>query len=99
MLTKNGWRLIEAIERQWRQDESGIYTVIHWTPENKLRLDVMDTVDNPVVSIVSKTVGGVYKALADYLAALKIEISTEHALYIGSELQRCNTLRENYVQD
>lgn len=96
---KNGWKIIHASERQWIQDQSGVYTVIHWTPENTLRLDVMDSVDNPMVSIVSNTVGGVYKALADYCAALHIDLSMEHAMYIGSELSRCFALRHDYIQD
>jgi len=99
MFKKNGWKLIHAVERQWVQDNSGIYTVIHYTPDNQVRLDVMDTLDNPCVSLLSKNAAGVYKAFADWLVAMGVGCSCEHLLYIGKELARAEMLKQAYQQE
>ena len=95
----NGWKLIEVTEREWVQDSSGVYTVIHWTKEGKIRADLMNTIHFPLVSFVGTSSGAVYKGLADYLKALEITLSAEHAMYIGKELARCEILKAEFIQD
>jgi len=99
MKTGNGWKLIEVTERQWIQDTSGVYSVINHTPTNDIRLDLMNNVDQPLVTLVGKTSGAIYKGLADYCEAIKIELSLEHSMYVGRELARCELLKSEFVQD
>ena len=100
METGNSWRLITVRNREWKQDTaSGVYTVIYWVAHTQqVRVDVMNNVHSPVVSLIGETAEAVYKGLADYLDALKITLSAEHAMYIGKELALCEMHKENYVQ-
>ncbi len=95
----NAWKLIHVRERNWQQDTSGLYTVIHYTVEKEIRVDLMNSLNMPCVSIQGETIGAVYKGLADYLESLKIELSAEHLLYIGTELQKAAIQKSGYIQD
>jgi len=92
------WKLIEVVNRLWVQDTIGFYTVINFTAGNKLRVDVMNTLDIPVVTIQGDNSEAVYKGLADWFDIQNLNLSNEHAMYIGSELVKAETQRTKYKQ-
>lgn len=93
------WKLIEVVNRTWKQDTSGVYSTINYTKDKMIRLDLMSNLDMPIVGIKGPTCEAVYKGLADYLDLNDIRLSMEHSMYIGKELQRCEVERGEYKQD
>jgi len=98
------WQLVQVNKTDWKQDNSGCYTLINWiSKDNNIRLDIMDKNDMPVVSFqgqaddVRKHVMQWQDSKISQKAGLGI--SCEHASYIGAELVRCALLKNNYIQD
>lgn len=94
------WQLIKVKQTDWKQDESGYYTLINWIDADNVRLDIMDRDNMPVVSFQGKA-SDVCKHVMQHIPAICSGrlISIEHASYIGAELARCELLGSNYVQD
>lgn len=88
------WELVKVQSLEWQQDQSGIYTLIHSTPQG-VRVDIMRAEDDyPLRSYMGRA-GDVRKQLARDWE----DLSLEHSAYIGFELARAELLRSNYVQD
>ena len=97
------WELIEVSKTDWIQDDSGIYTLINYVGLDRIRIDVMTTLDEPIISFIGRA-DDVRKNVMRWLehelpVVLDSEISPEHAAYVGSELAKAELLKENYVQD
>lgn len=93
------YELIEvAAEREMRYDSSGGYSIIN-IKNGKLRIDWMTTDDEPVFSLVGNTPAAVYKRLSDEFDSRGIKVSTEHAMYIGKELQRASNEGQAFIQE
>ncbi len=93
----NEWKLIKVNETEWKQDTSGIFTLISYCPDGTVRLDVMTTKYEPVISFQGKA-EDVRKVAVRWLPSGYSWISLEHASYIGSELARAELLKTEYVQ-
>ena len=93
------WKLIKVEETEWRQDTSGIFTLISYCPDGTVRLDVMTDKYEPVISFQG-TAENVRKVAINWVAAYQgfLGFSPEHASYIGSELARAELLKTEYVQ-
>jgi hypothetical protein len=87
-----------AAEREMKYDSSGGYSIIN-TKDGKLRLDWMSTNDEPIFAMVANTPAALYKRLVDEFQSRHIVVSTEHAMYIGKELQRASTEGTAFVQE
>jgi hypothetical protein len=108
------WELEHVTSKEWEQDTSGLYTVIHRvvTPgvhkgiageRVEIRVDIMSADDEPVRSFQSVSPHDLRIAVARFLSAYRPEMgishcSYEHLAYIGAEIQRAYT-DENYKQD
>jgi len=105
------WELKTVSDRPWKQDNSGVYVLIYWRPnECDCRLDVMTVSDEPIISFAGPT-EAVRKAFCDWAEnesvlavvgeseALSGVLSFEHLTYIGKELSRCHRMAETYIQD
>lgn len=95
------WQLIKVDKTEWKQDESGYYTLINWIDANTVRLDIMDKNDMPVVSFQGEA-DDVRKYMMQHFGYLGKNwplFSYEHAAYIGAELARAELLKSDYVQD
>ncbi len=91
------WQLNEVKkEREWRQDTSGIYTLLHYTPAG-VRVDIMDCNDAPLQSFIGQNPNAVRKAVCDFL--VNYNCSMEHISYIGFEICRASVKKNNYIQD
>ena len=91
------WELLEVIsEQECIMDDSGVYTVIHWTRDEKIRVDLMTDDDEPVISWQSDNPDALRKEIMTVLGLHGI--SVEHASYIGAELIRCYFHQKHYVQ-
>jgi hypothetical protein len=102
-----GWSLNVVDDIAWKQDASGIYVYINWDMQTQsVRLDIMAEAEaEPLQSFIGKS-DNVRKAVMQWLTSALYGkaynpdlVSLEHAAYIGSELERCNTERIDYVQD
>lgn len=92
------WQLVKVDDIKWQQDKSGFYTLIHYTADGFIRLDIMSIDNNPLISFEGTAIA-VRKNAMRYLDENCVNLSLEHAAYIGFELLRCETLKENYIQD
>ena len=77
-------------------DDSGVYTVIHWTKDDKIRVDLMTDDDEPVISWQSDNPDALRKEIISVLGLYGI--SVEHASYIGAEIAKCFNYERYYVQ-
>jgi len=95
------WKLNRVSDTAWIQDTSGIVVYINWdTATQSVRLDVM-LKDEPKQSFIG-TADNVRKATMQWITDWPnsdIQISLEHAAYIGAELERCDTERIDYIQN
>ena len=96
------WELIKVSETEWKQDKPGIFTLISYCPDGTIRLDVMTTEYEPVISFQG-TAENVRKCIMQWQDSkisqkTGLGISCEHASYIGSELARAELLKTEYVQ-
>ena len=103
------WELKKVGKTDWIQDDSGIYTLINWHHVG-VRLDVMTTDDEPVMSFLGKA-DDVRKAVIQYMSINTgcggqfrdnnglPTVSLEHAAYIGAELAKAEILGIKYIQD
>lgn len=95
------WELIKVNKTEWKPDDSGYYTLIHYISGITVRLDIMDRDDMPVISFQG-TADNVRKHVMQHISAYSTSIrliSVEHASYIGAELARCALLQSKYIQD
>ena len=92
------WELLEVTsELDCTMDNSGVYTVINYTKEGKIRVDLMlSEDDSPIISWQSNNPDALRKEIMLVLGLH--DISVEHASYIGAELIKCDILKLNYVQ-
>lgn len=102
------WKLIEVEDVECTLDNSGVYTVINrikHTGTHKrqtktdvlIRVDIMGShLDKPLVSYQGEA-NAVRKAVIAWLTISGINISKEHASYIGYEIMRAQS-EENHVQ-
>jgi hypothetical protein len=92
------YELIEvAAEREMKADNAGGYGLFG-IKDGKLRIDWV-TGDEPAFSVVGSSPAAVYKRVADELDNRGITVSTEHAMYIGKELQRAFSEGSSFVQE
>jgi hypothetical protein len=91
------WELIGCGETDWIQDDSGHYVWIRRAFDGGVRLDLMTTDDEPVMSFIGKA-ENVRKRTMQWCKAHDIRLSMEHASYIGYELCRAES-DTNYVQN
>lgn len=98
----NNWQLQRVDNIQWTKDTSGIYCLINWDVKtDTVRLDIMSDNHEPMQSFAGSS-DNVRKHVVRYLMTLDYVagfVSLEHAAYIGSELEKADTLRIDYVQD
>ena len=92
------WEMVECNDSEWRQDESGIYTIINRVANRhyssgysheavSVRVDVLSTDDEPIISFTGSAIA-VRKDLSRWLQDNKVEVSLEHAMYIGDQISR-----------
>lgn len=91
------WELKQVGKTDWRQDDSGYYTLIHYIENGTVRIDFMDKDDMPVISFQGLT-DDVRKCSVRLMAGFG-GFSHEHASYIGAELARCAIQGTEYIQD
>lgn len=91
------WQLNRVDDIAWKPDGSGLSVLINWDSQTEsVRLDIIrENGAEPLQSFIGKA-DNVRKASMWWFAA---RISLEHAAYIGSELERADTERIDYVQD
>ena len=92
------WKLINVPETEWKQNDSKYYSLIAYIEPDKVRLDLMLHVQEPVISFQGQA-DNVRKAAMQYIDENCCNISAEHAAYIGSELTRVKWLGSEYVQN
>lgn len=92
------WRLVKCEDIEWKQDISGYYTLIQYVRIGLCRLDIMSIDGNPLISFEG-TAKAVRKNAMRYCDENCVNLSAEHAAYIGYELAHCEMLRDEYVQD
>lgn len=92
------WQLVKVEDVDWKQDTSGYYTLINYVGGEIVRLDIMSIDGHPLISFEGTSIA-VRKNAARYIDENCINLSSEHSAYIGYELARCETLKENYIQD
>lgn len=92
------WELRKCENIEWQQDSSGYYTLVNYVGNGNVRLDIMSIDNNPLISFEGTAIA-VRKNAMRYLDETCINLSLEHAAYIGYELLRCDCERELYVQD
>ena len=93
------WELLEVTsEKECMLDNSGVYTVISFTSDEKIRVDLMTTDDEPVISWQGHNVDALRKDVISVLS-MEPDFSAEHASYIGAELIRCELMESAYVQN
>jgi hypothetical protein len=99
ILSPSGW-MLNTIENEidCTLDNSGIYTVINYTPKG-IRLDIMSSEDLPIQSFICSNANALRKSVIKYITDSGYQISPEHASYIGYELARCSAMRTEYIQD
>jgi hypothetical protein len=85
-------------EREMRYDDSGGYSVIN-SKDGQIRLDWMTTNNEPVFSLIGQSPAAIYKRLVDEFEKRGVNVSMEHAMYIGKELQRASTDGNSFVQE
>lgn len=101
----NNWQLQRVDTIDWIKDTSGIYCLIDWDVKtDTVRLDIMTDEHEPIISFAGAS-DNVRKAVGRWidnsrlLQTTRKRISAEHAAYIGSELEKADTMRIDYVQD
>ncbi len=103
------WELKKVDYTEWKQNNSGCYTLIYHVKNDIVRIDFMgiadsiNPIDYPIISFQG-VADNVRKAFMQWIdkklsQQTSDRISCEHASYIGAELARCAILKENYVQD
>ena len=108
--TNYNWRLQNVDDIAWEPDRSGVYCLINWQVQtNTVRLDIMSDKHEPLQSFAGES-DNVRKATLNWMSdniydtrpgfSGKITgVSLTHAGYIGSELQKADIFRIDYIQD
>lgn len=110
----NTWELKEVKETEWKQDDSGMYTVIHRVvsptivhkglsgePTIEVRIDVMSTQDIPLISFQGKA-EAVRKHVVRWIE--NRTLFTLHAIFSAEHASYIGAelvraeLTENYIQ-
>lgn len=93
------WSLnVVSEELDCTMDNSGIYTVIHYT-KTGIRVDIMSISDQPIISFISHNPNALRKTVIKWINDNAFIISAEHSSYIGYELSRCFSMQSEYIQD
>lgn len=99
------WQLTRVDDIDWTRDKSGIYVLINWdVARSKVRLDIVAENHLPIVSFLGSS-DNVRKAVGRWVDSrvcqqhTSYRVSAEHAAYIGSELEKADTMRIDYIQD
>ena len=97
------WELKKVGKLNWVQDDSGYYTYIHSVRIGIVRLDIITTDGEPIISFQGKA-DDVRKAVMRWFESrisqkAGLGISLEHAAYIGAELAKAELLGIDYIQD
>jgi hypothetical protein len=93
------WTKIRVSNMPCIFDNSGVYCNISFCQnKDEFRLDIMTIENEPVISFVG-TVDGIRKSTMRYFEKNQVNISLEHASYIGSELSRVAIFKAEYIQD
>lgn len=99
------WQLNYVNDVEYAIDDCGIYVLIYWQCQtNTVRLDIMSDNHEPRQSFVGSADNvrkHAMRWLEENIGAGNYEygISLEHAAYIGSELEKADTMKADYVQD
>ena len=90
------WELINTEAIDCTMDDSKHYTIISYAGSGLVRCDIMDCRDRPI-----KSFQGYFKDVRKYVVRFLgyVNISHEHASYIGEELALCNEKQGDYKQD
>jgi hypothetical protein len=92
------WELRQVEDIEWRQDDSGYYaSIVHVRETGEVRLDIMSTDNNPLISFQGSATA-VCKNAMRYIDENCINVSAEYAAYIGYELAKAELVRGYYVQ-
>lgn len=104
------WKLNNVDDIEFTKDKSGIYVLINWDVKtNTVRLDIMSDDHEPLQSFAGTTDNvrkHVIRWLSDNIGVAakvmgrsRLGVSLQHAAYIGSELEKADTMRIDYIQD
>jgi hypothetical protein len=95
---KRDWELINCEAIDCTMDQSKHYTAINYVGSGGVRCDIMSDTDEPVMSF-SGHYSDVRKYVIAFFAEENINISIEHASYIGEQLALCDQQHELFIQD
>ena len=100
-MCNRGWTLnnVDAIE--WKQDASGLYSVVNYNVDTMtVRLDLLTIDGNEPIQSFQGDACNVRKAAMQWLTEQSgFGISIEHAAYMGKELAYAEFMTIDYVQD
>ena len=106
-MNADNWKLNRVDNSEYKPDDTGIYVLINWDIQtDTVRLDFMSRKNEPIQSFAGSS-DNVRKHAMRYIHKISrvnwpnsgFDISLEHAAYIGSELQKADIFRIDYVQD
>lgn len=94
------WELRKAVNTDWIQDASEVYTFINWsTTEKAVRVDIMNAItDEPMISFIGPA-DAVRKDVTRWLSDHVSHVSLEHAAYIGQQIEKANAMQDTFMQD
>jgi hypothetical protein len=93
------WQIVNVPDTQWQADNSGLNCLINWIlPADIVRLDLIAADGVPVISFQGQT-DNVRKHSMAWLSLNCPAFDLSHAAYIGSELEKADAERIDYVQD
>lgn len=93
------WQIVNVPDTQWHADGSNLNCLINWIlPADIVRLDIIAGDNVPVISFQGNA-DNVRKHSMAWLSLNCPAFDLSHAAYIGSELERADAERIDYVQD
>lgn len=99
------WQLQNVDHIDWTSDNSGVYCLIYWQVKtNTVRIDFLSSDNNdPIISFAGES-DNVRKAVGIWIDSrisqkTSDKFSAAHIAYIGSELQKADIFRIDYIQD
>lgn len=105
LVESNDWQLTNVDDIAWTSDNSGVYCLINWQVQtDTVRIDFMtENTHNPIISFAGKS-DNVRKAVGIWIDSrisqkTIMQFSAAHIAYIGSELQKADIFRIDYIQD
>lgn len=104
MNAENQWQLNRVDDIDWTPDKSGLYCLIVWDVKtDTVRIDFLSDDHDPIISFAGAS-DNVRKAVGRWIDSrfeqhTSDKLSASHIAYIGSELQKADVMRIDYVQD